>query len=605
MTIDDKALLGVSIHYLQTSFLEEVTSTEPLSRNSSIHQIEDLESHEGGVIRRKGADRVCPIDGKTGAAYVHCLQGKDSVGTADYMLSYSRSYTIGDIVDSLVDFCARNQMDPKRVYVWICCLCINQHRVAAQKLHSGMLQSTPIDFLGEFQGRVTSIGHLLPLMQPWDRPQYIQRTWCIFELFTAHLQGCDVTIVMPPREALALEQALFGGEGEIMNVVYDALAKTRVEDAQASVETDRLAILELIQKGPGFAAVNRKVNQLIRLWVRQNISEIVDKSEDISARRGDFLAFAKRCDQACELYLAAGEYHLAQEVAEKALSIQNRHGPMDLITKARYYHSVGKALNFQGDYDGALANYQTTLQLRQSALPPHDPEIATAHNFIGAVLRSKAYYEEALVECRKALAIREMVLGEEHTDTAYSYYCIGNILAAKNEYQEALTMLRKGLAIRERLLGDNPQTARSHTNLAEVLLNMGDCKAAVVQHEAALNMRLALLGRSHPDTAWSFYCIGKALASTGNYKVGLENLTMALAIDQTVLGLDHPDIATIQIELGNVLVCAEDYDGALPEYKAALEIHESSLGRSHPDSAKVRGLIDEVAAKIQHKGHVT
>ena len=80
-----------SVHYLRTtellSLLEEVTAAG-FDRSASINDIEDLKE-DPGVLRRKGWDHVCPIDGQIGAAYVHCLKGEDHVGKANFMLSYS------------------------------------------------------------------------------------------------------------------------------------------------------------------------------------------------------------------------------------------------------------------------------------------------------------------------------------------------------------------------------------------------------------------------------------------------------------------------------------------------------------------------------------
>ena len=126
---------GVSVHWLKHGFLQEVQKAGH-TENATIYQIEDLtkqQEEEYGVIRTKGAHIHCPRDGRIGAAYVDCLEGADQVGPANRMLSYSWAYTVGGIVHTLEDYCISNDLDPKRVYVWICCLCNNQHRVVEKK----------------------------------------------------------------------------------------------------------------------------------------------------------------------------------------------------------------------------------------------------------------------------------------------------------------------------------------------------------------------------------------------------------------------------------------------------------------------------------------
>jgi hypothetical protein len=84
-------LLGVSVNWLETGLMEEILSTPGLTRDSTIYAVENLQDTEQlGVIRRKGAQTACPLDGKLGSPYVHALEGDpDKVGPATYMLSYT------------------------------------------------------------------------------------------------------------------------------------------------------------------------------------------------------------------------------------------------------------------------------------------------------------------------------------------------------------------------------------------------------------------------------------------------------------------------------------------------------------------------------------
>ena len=72
-----------------------------------------------------GANVTCPRDGRDGTAYCDAIDSCD-VGKAQYMLSYTWGYTIGDIVESLSAYCEQNNLDQRRTFVWICCMCINR-----------------------------------------------------------------------------------------------------------------------------------------------------------------------------------------------------------------------------------------------------------------------------------------------------------------------------------------------------------------------------------------------------------------------------------------------------------------------------------------------
>jgi hypothetical protein len=118
---DHPGFLGVSVFHLSKHFLHDVASYPGLSSGSKFCEIENLNSSTG-FVRERGKSSVYPIDGRKGAAYVHCLQGEDHVGLANHMLSWTWRYCVRDVVKTLSEYCKKNEFNPKRVYVWICCL---------------------------------------------------------------------------------------------------------------------------------------------------------------------------------------------------------------------------------------------------------------------------------------------------------------------------------------------------------------------------------------------------------------------------------------------------------------------------------------------------
>ena len=81
------------------------------------------------------------------------------------MLMGKRLMISGDIIDALEEFCRLHRRDPKRTYVWICCLCINQHRVVerVEKNEDNSLK----EFQGMLQQRIVGIGYFVAILFPW------------------------------------------------------------------------------------------------------------------------------------------------------------------------------------------------------------------------------------------------------------------------------------------------------------------------------------------------------------------------------------------------------------------------------------------------------
>ena len=53
-------------------------------------------------------------------------RGEDHVGDAIALRSYSWSEKYHNVFDTLHDWAVREGLDPKRAYVWVCALCLNQ-----------------------------------------------------------------------------------------------------------------------------------------------------------------------------------------------------------------------------------------------------------------------------------------------------------------------------------------------------------------------------------------------------------------------------------------------------------------------------------------------
>ena len=551
--------LGVSVYHLEHVFLKEEVCTSMdangtmLSSSSLIYEIEP------GVIKGKGKDSICPLDKKKGAAYVHLLEGEDHVGQATHMLSYCWEYTIGDIVDTLTNYCHTHELDPKRTYIWICCLCVNQHMV--------IFESEFSNYLRRFGERVKRIGTLLIMMAPWKAPINLTRVWCIYEIFIAHTSGCKLDIVMLLIEKSSLEQDIIT-EGGGINALYELFGNTKIQNAKASVEEDKLNILESIESNVGCQVLNDQVNQLLRGWMQRVLVKLVEDKEKTNDE-----TYADFCCKVGTILCAHGEHSAAFEIHRAALTI--REAVLgDHPATATTYINVGNVLQSKGDYDGAMAMYRKALPIQEAVLRDH-PDTAHTYNIIGVELCRKGDYDGAMVMYQNALGIREAVLGG-HSDTANSYNNIGLVLQQKGDYNGALAMHQKAVVIQEKVLGAHPSTASTYNNIGSALNSKREYDGALSVYEKALAIYEALPG-PHPSTAASYNNIGGVLESKGDYDGAMAMCQKALVIQEAVLG-GHPDTATSYHNIGSILLIKGDKDGAMAMYQKALGIQEAVVG---------------------------
>ena len=96
------------------------------NRGSTLYDIEDLQPDKLGLIRQKWVYVSYPVDGRTRADYIHCLEsfGGSHVRTTTHMISYTWGYRF-DIFLYACQFFKTNKLSTETAYIWICAFCNN------------------------------------------------------------------------------------------------------------------------------------------------------------------------------------------------------------------------------------------------------------------------------------------------------------------------------------------------------------------------------------------------------------------------------------------------------------------------------------------------
>ena len=96
-----------------------------------------------------------------------------------------------------------------------------------------------------FGESLREIGRAVCVLVPWDKPTYVRRIWCLFELHTILDLGLEYDISLPPQQRAALEQYIASGRpGD--DRITQALSDVDVGLASAREEADRVAILGVV-----------------------------------------------------------------------------------------------------------------------------------------------------------------------------------------------------------------------------------------------------------------------------------------------------------------------------------------------------------------------
>jgi tetratricopeptide (TPR) repeat protein len=207
-------------------------------------------------------------------------------------------------------------------------------------------------------------------------------------------------------------------------------------------------------------------------------------------------------------------------------------------------------------------------------------------NQSGYYLHGRARYAEAEPLYQRTLAIYEKAPVPDDPSTATSLNNLAELYRTQGRYSEAEPFFRRALAIREKAQGpDHPHTAISLNNLAALYYNQSRYGEAEPLYQRALAVDERALGPDHPRTATDLNNLALLYNTQGRYAEAEPLYQRALAIHERALGPDHPDTA---IDLNNLALLWGSqgrYAEAEPLYQRALAIREKALGTDHPSTA--------------------
>ncbi|CAK9068670.1 Tartrate-resistant acid phosphatase type 5 (TR-AP) (Tartrate-resistant acid ATPase) (TrATPase) (Type 5 acid phosphatase) (Uteroferrin) (UF) [Durusdinium trenchii] len=461
------ALRGVSAEHLRGNLVEWISS-HGQDTTACIHEIEPL-------IRERGKDVMCPHTHQLGSSYVDALGESEDAGISNFMLSYSWRYRVDDIITSLVHHCETRERDMKRTYFWICCLCINQHRV--KEAQAAGLVVPFEDFREHFQQRVVGVGHVLALMAPWDNPVYVSRVWCVFEIFTAVNENCELTVILPPVEMKRFSGTIH--DGVLDKHLWASLEQLDVQRADASVASDKENILRIVADGVGFDCLNQVVRQQLLRWLATSATWEAQQQMET----GDL--FGQKAI-ATSSQIASFLHRLAQyEKARELLACAGRVAAEESEEKANLLRVLGQNLEYLGRRKEAADAYRQASEMLEElgCLRSHDG--AAVLTSLALQLSDAGELDEAMERYQKAWSIREAT-GAQTLDASDLLAMMGVTECKLGLIQEGLRHAQEARRLREHLQQlTTPQGAQVLQQLSFCYLASGDSARALEELEVS------------------------------------------------------------------------------------------------------------------------
>ena len=221
-----------------------------------------------------------------------------------------------------------------------------------------------------------------------------------------------------------------------------------------------------------------------------------------------------------------------------------------LLNETAYY------LHERARYEEAEPLFQRALAIREKALGPEHPDVATSLNNLAELYRTQGRYEEAEPLLQRALAIAEKTLGPEHPDVGTHLNNLAALYDDQGRYEEAEPLYQRALAIAEKALGpEHPHVGRDLNNLALLYYAQGRYEAAEPLYQRALAIAEKALGPEHPHVGASLNNLAKLYDVQGRYEAAEPLYQRALTITEKALGPEHPHV--VQIKKNYALLLSE------------------------------------------------
>ncbi|MEN9216312.1 MAG: tetratricopeptide repeat-containing protein, partial [Gloeomargarita sp. HHBFW_bins_162] len=103
----------------------------------------------------------------------------------------------------------------------------------------------------------------------------------------------------------------------------------------------------------------------------------------------------------------------------------------------------------------AIPLAQRSLAIREKALGPDHPDVATSLNNLAGLYELQGNYTQVLPLYQRSLAIREKALGPDHPDVAHSLNNLAGLYESQGNYAQALPLRQRSTDIEENHLARN------------------------------------------------------------------------------------------------------------------------------------------------------
>jgi tetratricopeptide (TPR) repeat protein/CHAT domain-containing protein len=189
---------------------------------------------------------------------------------------------------------------------------------------------------------------------------------------------------------------------------------------------------------------------------------------------------------------------------------------------------------------------------------------------------------------QELVRIRQKVLGSDNPLTAESLNNLAELYVTMGDYVKAEPLLQEAVRIRQKVLrSEDSATVRTLGNLGVLYRKMGDYTKAEPLLKEALRISQKVLGPDDSETARSLNNLaGLYQVMGGNVKAAEPFLQEVVRIRQKVMGSDNPLTAESLNNLATLYWVMDERAKVEPLFREVIRIRQKALGPENPLTAQ-------------------
>ncbi len=295
------------------------------------------------------------------------------------------------------------------------------------------------------------------------------------------------------------------------------------------------------------------------------------------------------------VYMGLGLYREAHPLLDRALTTRERLPAVEPAAIADTLIHRGELLMWQGDYPASEADYRKAIAI-ETKLPAergNQEALARAEYGLGIVLGYRGNYAEGKTRLESALARQKTLFGEENDETARTMKELADLLENAGEHKAAIGLMQTAVRVQKKIHGDAP-----HPALYEAINDLAvlqyreqrydEWEAGILE---ALAMAKRLYGDKHAEVSHVLTSYAVVLQIRGELASSEATYREVLAMQRSLFGDVNPEVAYTLSSLAEIQYERGDTHDGFASLDESLHMYQRLFPGDHPEVARAMNRI--------------